>query len=275
VDIRNKVALITGASQGIGAAAARAFVAAGARVAVAARSGALLENLVSELGDDSALAVPADVTLPGRVIRLVERTIERFGHMDIVVNSAGVGLSGAVADLDILDLNEVLKVNLFGPISVLQATIPHLRKNGGGVIVNISSMVTKTAFPEIGGYRASKMALDAISDSARIELRRDNIRVVTVYPDATDTLFYEHAIGGPAEKEEEKKEAAARRSAQFVAEKIVQAVRSEPRVQFMDFKDRISAGMEGIAPGVKEWIMRLKTGTRSKSGTSPALIKTD
>src|SRR5690242_9258669 len=182
MDLQNRVVIITGASMGIGAATAHEFARAGAQVALAARSAEPLAELARQIGSERALAIPADVSNRTQVDALVQQTLARFGRIDILVNNAGVGLAGPVATISPSDFERIFAINVLGPLCAMQAVAPHLRKPGGGLIINVSSMVTKLTIPTIGGYRATKMALNAISDNARIELARDNIRVITVYP---------------------------------------------------------------------------------------------
>jgi|WetSurMetagenome_2_1015567.scaffolds.fasta_scaffold274907_2 short-subunit dehydrogenase len=251
MDIHDKIVVITGASKGIGAATARAFVKSGAKVVLAARSVDLLDKLVAELGADHAWSVWTDMTHYDDVAALMQRTVDHFGRIDIVVNNAGVGLAGDVASLSIQSLKDVLELNLFGPLYAIQEAVSHMKNSGGGLIINISSMVTKLPLPIIGGYRASKMALDAISDSARIELASYNIRVVTVYPGATDTEFNNNVIDKEKAGDRMMK-GIKRQSAAHVARKIVEAARNEPRVQYMGLPMRAVAFLGAMAPGFLE-----------------------
>ncbi len=256
MDIRNKVVVVTGASKGIGAATARAFVKAGARVALAARSKDLLDKLAAELGIACTLSVRADVTRRDEVEALMGEAVGRFGRIDILVNNAGAGLAGNIATLNPQSLRNDFELNLLGPINAIQAVVPHMQRSGDGLIINISSMVTKLPLPVIGGYRATKMALDAVSDSARIELAPLNIRVVTVYPGLTDTEFSQNTIGKENADERLWNRVRAMSAAQ-VARKIVQAARREPRVQYMGISMRAVALLGMLAPGFLErMIMR-------------------
>ena len=262
MDINDKVVVITGASMGIGAATARAFVKAGARVVLAARSKDLLDKLAAELGSDRTFAVRSDVTLRDDVEALMRSAVDHFGRIDILVNNAGAGLAGNIATLSLPSLKRDFELNLFGPIHAIQAVLPHMRQSGGGLIINISSMVTKLSLPVIGGYRATKMALDAISDGARIELAPLNIRVVTVYPGSTDTEFSKNLIDKDKADERMWKRVKAQ-SAAFVAEKIVHAARREPRVQYMGLSSYVLSLFGTLAPGFFErMIMRRIGGKR-------------
>ena len=145
--LKGKVAVVTGASSGIGEATARALAERGAAVVVAARNEEKLQFLAREVSaaGGRALAVKTDVTDEASVRAMVERTIEEFGSLDILVNNAGLGLSGRVEDLRAGDLRYLFEVNLVGPLNCVQAALPRMPR--GGRIVNVSSVVGKRAIP--------------------------------------------------------------------------------------------------------------------------------
>src|SRR6266567_4758554 len=123
MDPRGKTVIVTGASAGIGKALARAFVAGGANIVLASRNVQALNSLVNELGQEQTLVVPTDVTQRVQIDRLVDRTVERFGRLDVLVNNAGVGLMSSVADLDPDEFQQLFQVNLMGPLHGMQAAI--------------------------------------------------------------------------------------------------------------------------------------------------------
>lgn len=254
MDVQGRTAIVTGASMGIGAATARALARGGANVVVAARSAEPLEALARELGIDRVLAIPTDVTQPDEVRALVARTDERFGAVDILVNNAGVGLAGRVETMSVPDFEGIIATNVLGPLHAMQEVIPHMRASGGGLIINVSSMVTKLTIPTIGGYRATKMALDALSDNARIELARDNIRVVSVHPGATSSNFFRNTVNGtdpggrppgPGTPD----------TPEHVAQRILWAVGKEPREVYMDRRSRVLATITTVFPSLFERIV--------------------
>ncbi|MCE1253505.1 MAG: SDR family oxidoreductase, partial [Anaerolineae bacterium] len=178
MDIKGKVVLITGASMGIGLSTARLFAAGGARVALAARSTDKLTALADELRHQGheALVLTTDMRDPVAVKSMVDASLAHFGSLDILINNAGQAAAGTVAEVDPLDFQKIIELNVFGPLYAMQAAIPTLRRQGGGIIINISSMVSKMHIPGLGAYAATKTALNMLSDTARGELAADNIR---------------------------------------------------------------------------------------------------
>jgi short-subunit dehydrogenase len=191
MDVNNKVVLITGASSGIGAACARVFGRAGAKVSLAARRTERLQGLAEELKGQGieAFFQPVDITNHDEIKRWVDTTVEHFGRIDVLINNAGVGCVGKMANVRMEQLRDVFDLNFFAAIACVQEVVPHLRKQRSGHIVNISSIIGKRSVPEIGGYCATKFALNAATDALRVELKGQGIGVSTVCPGLTDTEF--------------------------------------------------------------------------------------
>jgi NAD(P)-dependent dehydrogenase (short-subunit alcohol dehydrogenase family) len=185
-DLQGKVALVTGASRGVGAAVADALAAAGASVACAARStastpqrtpGTLDETVARiEAAGGTAFAVPTNLADMADVERMVERTVERFGRLDVLVNNAAITFVG---DLDIpLSRHElVMAVNLTAPLVACQAAVPHLRAAGGGRILNVSSVAALLPVPGLMSYGVSKVALERMTVDLARQLQGDAIAV--------------------------------------------------------------------------------------------------
>ncbi|MEU3312469.1 SDR family oxidoreductase [Streptomyces sp. NPDC006656] len=184
-----RAALVTGAGTGIGRAVALAFAAEGARVVVAGRTAAPLEETVALItaAGGTAAAVPADVTDSGRMAGLVRETVDRFGGLDIAVNNAGI-LRGTVPAADITeeDWDAVLRTNVTGVWLAMKHEIAHMRENGGGVIVNISSNLgAHLRIPNAAAYVTSKAAVSALTRAAALDHIRDGVRINAVSPGAT------------------------------------------------------------------------------------------
>ncbi|MFQ5778248.1 MAG: SDR family oxidoreductase [Terriglobia bacterium] len=192
MQFHNQVAIVTGASEGIGAAIARLLAAEGARVVLAARSEEKLRALAATLGEERALVVPTDVAEAAQVEQLVSRTVERFGGIDILVNNAGIGLYGRIREMEWEHFQRMWDVNFFGAVQLTRAALPHLCERRG-VVVNISSVAGKISVPFIGGYCATKFALNALSTALRMELARTGVRVVVVCPGPVQTQFQSSA----------------------------------------------------------------------------------
>ena len=191
--LANKIVLITGASSGIGAALARVFAAEGARLALAARSIEKLRALAASLGTN-ALVLPTDMTDPAQVRRMVEATVERFGRLDILVNNAGVGMYAPAASMAPEQFTQVVATNWLGPVYAIQSAVPQMRQQGGGQIINIASVAGKIPIPWMGAYCGTKFALNALSDSLRMELAADRIQVLSVCPGRIATPFVRNAF---------------------------------------------------------------------------------
>lgn len=194
--LKGRVAVVTGASRGIGTAIAEALAEEGCRLVLAARSVDRLEEVAASLTRRhgvEVVTIPTDIGDESQARRLIESAADHFGSLDILVNNAGVGIYGAVDELHLDDLRHVFEVNFFGPMAALQEAVRVMRRNDGGTIVNVSSIVGKFPQPLGGGYTATKFALQGASGAARAELKRDNIDVVLICPGLTDTEFSEHS----------------------------------------------------------------------------------
>jgi NADP-dependent 3-hydroxy acid dehydrogenase YdfG len=187
--LAGKIALVTGASSGIGAAAAEVLASAGATVVVAARRVDRLEALVHQIESrgGTALALPGDVTDEQTAQGLVTGTVSRFGRLDILVNSAGVIDSGGVENADMARYRRVVDINLLGSLYTCHAAIGPMRAQGGGDIINISSTAGRRAAALFNAYAASKFALTGMTEALRQEVGRYGIRVCIIEPGATTT----------------------------------------------------------------------------------------
>ena len=194
MNIKDKIVLVTGASMGIGKATAELLHEEGAKVALASRSVDKLKEIAAGMAD--AFVIPTDMTKPDEVRRMVQETYNHYGRIDVLVNNAGQGMHVPVEIADLEDLAYIMSLNFYGPLIAMQAVIPIMKKQGGGTIVNISSMVTKMILPSIGPYASTKSALNMLSLTARKELADDGITVSLVYPRMTATNFHKNLRKG-------------------------------------------------------------------------------
>ncbi len=180
MNCKGKVAIVTGASSGIGKATASLLTIKGAIVVGVSRHG----------------SVVADMTKPRDIEKMVKYTIEHYGRIDILVNNAGQGYDAAIEYTDIKTLQEIFTLDVVGPLLAMQQVIPFMRKQGGGAIVNISSGTALMALPNMGGYSSLKRALAGLSLTANEELKKDHISVSVIFPYSTDTNFEKNTIKG-------------------------------------------------------------------------------
>jgi len=192
------VVVITGASAGIGAALAERLARDGARLALAARREPELRAVAERCGGEM-MVLKTDVTRRGEVERLLDATLNRFGHVDVWVNNAGRGISRPVSELGDDDIDEMMRVNLKSALYGMQTVLPHFKQRGRGQIINVSSMLSRIPFaPVRSAYSASKHALNALTANLRMELAKDypGIMVTTVMPGVVATEFGVHALHG-------------------------------------------------------------------------------
>lgn len=193
MDIKDKIAIVTGASAGIGLALARLLAEKGATVILAARSADKLKQLEKEI--PGSAAIPADMQRQGDIHNLIHQVQDKLGRIDILANNAGQGLLSPVESVDLDEYRSIMELNVFAVLSAMQAVIPIMRKEGGGTILNVSSMVSKNTFPMLAAYASTKYALNALSLTARQELAKDNIIVSVFHPKMTATDFGQNARG--------------------------------------------------------------------------------
>ncbi len=193
--LAEQVVLITGASAGIGAGLAQVLAQRypGIGLVLAARSVEKLTRIAEQCSKAGAevIAVPTDLTQIEQVQALAKTALDRFGRVDILVNNAGYGQMGPIELIPPDAVQRQMQVNVLGAIALIQALIPAMRDQGGGKIINVSSLAGKIAFPFGGLYSASKFALEAVSDSLRRELAPFNIRVSVIEPGPVSTEFFE------------------------------------------------------------------------------------
>lgn len=190
--IDGKVVLITGASEGIGAACAAEFARNGAKLSLTARS----EDALRRAGGPDALVTPGDLTDEDTRRRVVERTLERYGGIDILINNAGVGDYVPSWRSPMEEVRRLMELNFFALLGMIQLVVPHMRERREGTIVNVGSIAGKMTLPWMTLYSASKYAVGSLTEGLRGELRRDGVHAMLVCPGYVKTRFQQNVIGG-------------------------------------------------------------------------------
>jgi len=252
VELRGAVVAITGASAGIGRASALAFARAGSRLVLGARRVDRLQALAEEVGalGSEALVAALDVAEAADVRRFVEAAAARFGRLDVMVNNAGSGVRGTVEDTPVEDYRRLMEVNFLGTVHGCREALRIMRRQGRGVIINVSSIVGHRALAGGGAYAATKAAQVSLTESLRLELRGTGIAACSVHPVATETEFSEVATrasagrpGGPV---------GPRQSAEAVAKAIVACAR-RPRPEVYPYRwSRALVWLNALAPGLMD-----------------------
>ena len=224
MNLQHRVVIVTGASSGIGLATAKLLAKQGARLVLISRSKEKLEQLSAELPD--SLAVPADMTRVYEIEGMVRKTMEHFGRIDVLINSAGQGYDAPVEKTNVDTFHHIFDLDVVGPLAAMQQVIPIMRKQGGGTIINVSSGTALMYLPYNGAYSGLKRALSNISLTAREELKKDNIIVSVVYPYMTLTNFEENTIKDavPQGREQGGGPPFPADTAEYVAQKILKGI---------------------------------------------------
>jgi len=187
---KDKTVIVTGGSEGVGAAAARLFAAAGANLMLVARNRKNLEAIAAELRDKTRVEIfPMDVSDAGSCVDLLKKALFEFGRIDVLVNNAGFHVRGNVESASAEDLARTIDVNLRAPIVLTRLALPHIREAGGGAIVNVASLAGRTPVPGSAAYSASKFGLRAFTFALAEEIRDSGVKLAVVSPGPISTQF--------------------------------------------------------------------------------------
>ncbi|MCA1993226.1 MAG: SDR family oxidoreductase [Coleofasciculus sp. S288] len=190
MNLQDKVAIITGASSGIGKAIAQDLDAAGMRLILTARSQDKLEQLASSL--NQAKAIAGVITEPEMPQQLVDFALETFGQLDVVLNNAGVMTVGAIEDVDLEAICQMVRLNVESVYRMAYTVLRHFKKVGSGFLINTSSLAGLKTVPQYGAYNGTKFAVEAFTDALRMELAGTGIKVASIAPGTVDTGLYDH-----------------------------------------------------------------------------------
>ncbi|MFH1262031.1 MAG: SDR family oxidoreductase [Pseudomonadota bacterium] len=253
---RETVVIVTGASGGIGKETALEFARKGARVVLAARNLARLEEVAKEIAaiGSEALIVPCDVSKEAECKQMVAKGIDRFGKIDILVNNAGYGHYAAVENLVAEDLHKIFSTNLYGAIWCAQAVIPHMKARHTGHIVNVSTVISFRSMPYMTAYCMTKFAMNAMDEGLRLELRPFGIGVTLLCPGLTATDFQTNAdkVGyAPPIRSR------GGMSAIRVGKLLVRAVEKKRRRVALTFSGNVLMYLQRICPAMVDEILSL------------------
>jgi short-subunit dehydrogenase len=260
MQLNGKIAVITGASMGIGEAIAQLFVAEGAMVVLASRDLGRVEQAKASIASrvpgsaDRLLAVACDVRRREDLERLLSITTGRYGRIDIWVNNAGFGMVDSVQRMDMDECRRMFDTNLFGAVTAMQVVIPKMREQGSGAIVNISSVAGHIAVPYMAAYGATKHALNCFTKAARLELRNSGVQINNVCPGYVKTDFSANVVRGG---DNIGVAGSVKRgiTADRVAVAVLKAYLKNKREVVVPWTDRVTIGLYRTLPAVFEWGM--------------------
>ncbi len=255
MELAGKVVVVTGASMGIGEAIAKVFAQQEANVVLLSRDAGRAEAARSRIGySERTIALACDVRHSEEIDRVLALTLHHFTRVDVWINNAGHGLLDSVAEMDLSACHELFETNFFGALSAMQAVIPVMRQQGGGTIINISSVAGHIPLPFHAAYSATKFALNAIGNAAGVELRNSNIHVLTVCPGYVRTAFGENAVRG-TEQKKVRPDSVRGISAERVARATLRGYWKKKREVIVPWTMHVPVKLHQLFPGVVEWGM--------------------
>ncbi len=255
MDFKNKVVVVTGASAGIGAETALQLGRLGANVVVVARRLERLRDLVGRIEQEGGvgLAIRADITQEPDVREFAEKSLEKFGRIDVLVNNAGAGLYATVEETTAEQMERIWRTNFLGTFYCISNVLPILRKQGGGQIITISSMSGRRGAAFKSAYCAAKFAQIGLMESLRMELSGTGILTTLIFPGATETEFFD-VIENP--KNRKIRYYGPLQSPAQVAGAVVQAIR-KPAIEIITQRmGRLQNIIHATSPRLADWLVR-------------------
>src|SRR5215471_6966387 len=255
MELGGKVVVITGASMGIGEAIAKLFGEHGANIVLLSRDSSRAEAARTQIGfPERTAAFACDVRHSEEIDRVIALTLHHFKRIDIWINNAGHGLLDSVSEMDMSACQDMFETNFFGAVSAMQKVIPVMRQQGGGAIINISSVAGHVPLPFHAAYSATKFALNAFGKAARVELKKDGIHVLTVCPGYVRTAFGENAVRGN-ELKKVRPDSVRGISADRVARATLQGYRKQKREVIVPWTMHVPVKLYQLFPSLVEWSM--------------------
>ena len=255
MELAGKVVVVTGASMGIGEAIARLFAEQGARIVLLSRDSSRAESARTRIGfPDRTAAFACDVRHSEEIDRVLALTLHHFQRIDVWINNAGHGLLDSVSQMEMSACHEMFETNLFGAVAAMQKIIPVMRQQGGGTIINISSVAGHIPLPFHAAYSATKFALNAIGKAAAVELKKDGIHVLTVCPGYVRTAFSENAVRGN-ELKKVRPNSVRGITPERVARATLNGFVKQKREVIVPWTMHVPVKLYQLFPGVVEWSM--------------------
>lgn len=256
-EMRNKTVIITGASSGIGKACAEAFAKQGANIVISGRNKENLEQAAKELKKTgvTVLALAGDVSKESDCKLLIEKTVEKFGEIDILINNAGISMRALFKDLDLDVIKRVMDINFWGTIYCTKYALPYLLKTKGSV-VGISSIAGYNGLPGRTGYSASKFAMQGFLDALRIENLKTGLHVLVACPGYTASNVRNAAlVADGSSQDDSPRDEEKMMSAEEVAEEIVNAVKKRKRTIILTAQGKLAVWMNKFFPSLTDMLV--------------------
>lgn len=253
---KDKVVIVTGASSGIGEATAREFARNGSKVVLAARSEEKLSEIVKEIRADNcdAIFVRTDVSNEEDCKRLIKKTVEKYGTIDILINNAGLSMRASFLDVDLKVLHHLMNVNYWGTVYCTKYALPYLI-NRKGSLVGVSSVAGFHGLPGRTGYSASKFAMHGFLETIRIENLKKGLHVMIIAPGFTSTNIRKHALtGNGLEQGESPKDEIKLMTPEYVAKWVLKGISKKKRNKLLTWDGRLTALFQRIVPELVDWI---------------------
>jgi short-subunit dehydrogenase len=264
---KDKVVIVTGASSGIGEAIAREFALNGSKVVLAARSEERLNNIVKELIslNCEAISVKTDVSIEAECRNLIEKTIEKYGTINILINNAGISMRAAFPDVDLKVLHRLMDVNFWGTVYCTKYAIPYLIEQKGS-LVGVSSVAGFHGLPGRTGYSASKFAIHGFLETIRIENLKKGLHVMIIAPGFTSTEIRKHALTASGDEQgESPMDERSLMSPEYVARWVLKGIRRKKRNKLLTWYGRLTALFQRIIPEVIDRAYYLEMSKEPKS----------
>jgi short-subunit dehydrogenase len=256
MECAGKIVVVTGASMGIGEAIAKIFVDHGSSVVMLSRDAGRIEEARNRIGhSERTLAMTCDVRHREEIDRAIGLTLHHFQRIDLWVNNAGHGLLDSVAQMEMAAFREMFETNFFGAVAAMQAVIPVMRQQGGGTIINISSVAGHIPLPFHAGYSATKFAMNAIGKAAAVEMKPDGIHVLTVCPGYVQTEFSKNVVLGN-ERKKIRPDSVRGITAERVARATLKGYLKQKREVIVPWTMYVPQKIYQLFPSLVEWSMR-------------------